>query len=164
MTSTSTDTQTSTHTYTDIETVMRRFKADLVMIAQSTGGMPEQLARDYAHDVEKFAKNGYLEKVDVTLLSNGSEVRAAQYTVNTASGDLTTSRPGDVLWLKVKNPILRVIISPTNALNADTLQAMQLKINWAFTKADLSHSSLKSYGGRDYVSNGWGIQRKDFAA
>ena len=45
----------------DIETVVRRFKADLVMIAQSTGAFTEAKARDYAHDVEVLAKEGYLK-------------------------------------------------------------------------------------------------------
>ena len=64
-------TATATHTYsvTDIEIVMRRFSADIIMIAQSTQAITEAEARDYAHDVEALAKKGYLQKVDLTLLS-----------------------------------------------------------------------------------------------
>lgn len=166
MTSTSTYTASNTYTHTDIATVMQRFNADLVMIAQSTDAITEQKARDYAHDAEELAKNGYLKKVDVTLLSNGSEVCATQYTVNTASGSLTTSRPGDVRWPRVNSPHLRIILSYTSDYDAAAKEAMKkkLKINWTPTLTDTSHSSLKNNGGRDYVKNGWGMQRQDFAA
>jgi hypothetical protein len=43
---------TYSYTLTDIETVVRRFTADIVMIAQSSGAVSEAKARDYAHDVE----------------------------------------------------------------------------------------------------------------
>jgi hypothetical protein len=45
-------TATNTYTTLDVETVVRRFTADLVMIAQSSGAMTETEARNYAHDVE----------------------------------------------------------------------------------------------------------------
>jgi len=169
MTYTSTYTASNTYTHTDIATVMRRFNADLVMIAQSSGAITEQEAREYVHDAEELAKNGYLKKVDVTLMKNGrsgSEVCATQYTVNTASGSLTTSRPGGVKWPRVEKPFLRIILSYTSAYDDAAKEAMKkkLKINWTPTHADTSHSSLKSNGSRDYVKNGWGMQRKDFAA
>ncbi len=89
-----THTTTDTYTYTtsDIETVVRRFTADIVMIAQSSGAITEAKARDYAHDVDALAKKGYLKKVDLTLFSGSTEVRATQYVVNTSAGDLTMSR------------------------------------------------------------------------
>jgi hypothetical protein len=40
----------------------------------------------------------------------------------------------------------------------------KLRIGWVPSAADTSHSTLKASGGRDYASNGWGMQRKDFAA
>ena len=88
---TSTTTETYTYTSTDIEKVMRRFTADIVMIAQSTGAITEAKARDYAYDMEALAKKGFLDKVDLTLYSGLVEVRATQYTVNAAGDDLTTS-------------------------------------------------------------------------
>ena len=67
--------------------------------------MTEEKAGEYAHDIEVLAKGGYLKYVDVTLFSNGVEVRAARYNVNTEAGDLTSSRPGGVLWPRVSGPI-----------------------------------------------------------
>lgn len=66
-------TETSTYTATDVEAVMRRITADLVMIAASTGAVTETCARNWAHDIELLAKNGYLNYVDLTLISNGVE-------------------------------------------------------------------------------------------
>lgn len=75
-------TETSTYTTTDVEAVMRRITADLVMIAASTGAITESKAREYAHDIELLAKNGYLDYVDVTLISNGVEQKATRFHVN----------------------------------------------------------------------------------
>ena len=107
-------TETETYTTTDIATVVRRFTADIVMIAQSSRAITEAKARDYAHDVELLAKEGYLKKVDLTLLSADVEVRACQYIVNTAANDLTMVRPGGVMWPQVANAYLRIVISYTS--------------------------------------------------
>lgn len=159
-------TATASYTYTtaDIETVVRRFTADIVMIAQSSAAISEDTARNYAHDVEELSKKGYLKKVDVTLLSGGVEIQAAQYTVNTSAGDLTMSRPGNAKWPRVASPHLRIVLSYTDSYTwaAEAAMKSKLKINWTPTIADTSHRSLKASGGRDYASNGWGMQRKDF--
>jgi hypothetical protein len=154
------------YTTADVEAVARRFTADLVMIAQSSCAITEEKAREYAHDVEALAKMGYLEKVDVTLLSGGIEYRATQYIVNTASGDLTMSRPGGVMWPKLSNPYLRIVLFYTDAYTSSAAAGMtgKLKINWGPTSDDTSHATLKSIGARDYVSNAFGMQRKDYAA
>lgn len=156
----------ATHTYTtvDIEKVARRFSADIVMIAQSSAAITEAKAREYAHDVELLAKNGYLKKVDITLLSGTTEIRAAQYIVSTAAGDLTMSRPGGVLWPRVVSPDFRIVLFYTDDYTPEARQGLsgKLKIGWTPTSADTSHSTLSGSGGRDYASNGWGMQRKDF--
>lgn len=163
---TSTDSASYTYTNVDIEKVVRRFAADIVMIAQSSGAIEESEAKEYAADVETLAKMGYLTSVDVTLFSNGNEVRAVTYTVNTAAGDLTSSRPGGVLWPKVYHPELRVVLWYSNAYDAAARQAMgpKLKHGWWPTQADTRHSSLTQTNSRDYASNGWGLQRKDYGA
>lgn len=160
------ETLSYTYSVVDIEAAMRRFSADIIMIAQSSGAMAEAEARKYAHDAELLAKEGYLRQVDVTLLSAGIEKRAARYDVNTAAGGLVTSRPGGVLWPRVADPFLRVIVSYTDIYTASAREAMRnkLKINWTPTSADFSHSMLTASGSRDYVSNSWALQRKDFAA
>jgi len=158
---------TASHTYeiTDIEVVIRRFTADLVMIAQSSASMSEAEARSYAHDVELLAKSGYLRRVDLTLLGSGVEVKATQYTVNTSAGDLSMSRPGGLLWPRVANPHLRIVLSYTPAYDDTARAAMRekLKISWVPTSVDTNHWTLAPSGGRNYASNGWGMQRADFS-
>ncbi len=159
-------TATATYTVADIEKVVRCVKADLMMIGDSTGGWTSEKAGHYAHDVEVLAKGGYLKHADVTLFSGDVEVKAARFEVDTDAGSLTSSRPGGVLWPKVANPRLRLILTYTSAYDDAARAATQskLKISWSPTNDDTSHSSLKSAGGRDYASNTYGMQRKDWAA
>lgn len=166
MSYTATKSESYTYTILDIETVVRRFTADVVMIAQSSTALTEATARDYAHDVEALAKKGYLEAVDLTLFSGTTEARATQYVVSTAAGDLIMSRPGGVKWPRVANPYLRIVLSNTDSYTKAAREAMKskLKICWVQTNADTSHSTLTDSGGRDYASNGWGMQRRDFDA
>jgi Bacterial HORMA domain family 1 len=157
---------TDTYTTLDVETVVRRFTADIVMIAQSSGAITEEKAREYAHDVEALAKRGCIKQVDLTLFSGAVERRATQYTVNTSSGDLIMSRPGGVMWPRVADALLRIILTHTDSYTAAAKEQMRgrLRINWTPTSVDTSHSKLNASGGRDYASNAFGMQRKDFAA
>lgn len=165
MSHTATASASQTFTTTDIQKVVRRFRADIIMIAQSTGALSESEARDYADDMDQLAQNGFLSKVDVTYMQGGEELRASLYTVNTAAGELTSSNPGGVRWPVVANARIRVTVSYTSEYTDAQRAKLQpkLAINWVKSTADTSHSQLKSQGGRDYASNGWGMQRKDFA-
>lgn len=159
-----TTTTTDTYSTVDVENVVRRIKADLVMIADSTGGWTAEKAADYAHDVETLAKNGYLAWVDVTLLSGGTEIKAVRYNVDTDAGSLTTSRPGGVLWPKVAFPYVRMIIGYTGDYDDDARRKMtgRLRISWSPTNDDTTHFALSSDGGRNYVSSSYGVKRKDW--
>lgn len=161
-----TRTASATYTIVDIENVVRRVRADLVMIADSTGAWTAAKAADYAHDIEVLAKAGYLKWIDVTLLSNGIEVKAVRFDVDTDAGSLTTSRPGGVLWPKVAGAHLRIVLSYTDAYTTAAREATRskLKIGWVTSYDDTSHASLVSSGGRNYTSNAYGMQRKDWAA
>lgn len=158
-------TSTETYSVTDIQTVMRRVTTDIVMIASSTGAITEEKAREWGHDIEVLAKNGYLRAVDLTLFSSNVEVRAVRYDVNTESGTLTTSRPGGVLWPRVYQPFLQIILMYTTEYDdqARTKMKGKLRVSWSPSNADTSHSTLNSSSGRNYVSNAYGMQRKDFS-
>ena len=52
------------------------------MIAQSSGALSKDGARDYAHDLDPLAKERILEFVDLTVLDGPTEVEAARYTVD----------------------------------------------------------------------------------
>lgn len=155
---------TETYSFVDVEIVIRRVTADLIMIANSTGAWTEDFARKVGHDVELLAKKGYLKWVDVTLFSYGVEQKATRFEVSTAAGGLSMSRPGGVLWPRVSNPDLRVVFGHTSDFTpiAEAMLANQLELSWTATSTDTSHASLKSGTGRDYASNAFGVQRKDF--
>ncbi|MGA8480349.1 MAG: hypothetical protein WB696_20470, partial [Chthoniobacterales bacterium] len=104
-------TDTYTYSVTDVEVVMRRFSADIIMIATSSGAITEDKARNYAHDIEVLAKAGYLKKVDLTLFTGAREVRAVHYAVSTSASELTMSRPGGVMWPRVLEPYFRIVLS-----------------------------------------------------
>ena len=161
-----TSTASATYTTTDVENVVRRMKADLIMIADSTGGWTPKQAADYTHDVEELAKAGFLAWVDITLLSNGAEVKAVRFTVDKDAGTLTASRPGGVLWPKVASPRLRIVVGYTDDYNSAARERMKSKltINWTTNHEDIGHGGLSSAGGRNYVSSTYGMQRKDWAA
>jgi hypothetical protein len=158
------DSVTETYSFVDVEIVIRRVTADLIMIANSTGAWTEDFARKVGHDVELLAKKGYLKWIDVTLFSYGVEQKATRFEVDTAAGGLSMSRPGGVLWPRVSNPDLRVVFGHSSDYTplAEAMIAHQLELNWTATNTDTSHSSLKPGGGRDYSSNAFGVQRKDF--
>jgi hypothetical protein len=164
--STATASASQTYTTLDIEKVVRRFTADLLMIAQSTGALDESSAKNYAGDIELLARKGYLSSVDVTLISNGIELRAVRYTVNSSAGELETSRPGGVLWPRTPSGTVRIILYHTASYDAaaEAALAPKLKIGWVATTADTSHLSIAASGNRDYASNGWAMQRKDWGA
>ena len=161
-----TATRTATYTVADIEKVVTRVRADLMMIADSTGGWTPAKTQDYAHDIEALAKEGYLDHVDVTLLDNGAEVCATRFVIETNASGWTSSRPGGVRWPRVANPKLRIILSygPSYTTAARERMKSKLKIGWVSTNEDTSHKALFSSGGRDYASNSYGIQRRDWAA
>ena len=163
--STTTETRSATYTALDVENVVRRVKADLTMIADSTGAWTASKVADYAHDIEQLAKKGYLAWVDVTLFSGSTEIEAVKFHVDTDAGSLTSGRPGGVLWPKVADARLRILLHYTAAYDTDARQTMKnrLKINWTTTNADTSHASLKGRGGRDYASNAFGMKRKDWS-
>jgi hypothetical protein len=75
------------------------------------------------------------------------------------------SRPGGVLWPRVVYPRFRIVLSYPADYDAAARESMRgrLKINWVSTTEDTNHASLAPSGGRGYASNGWGMNRKDYA-
>lgn len=165
MVSSNSSTYTSTYTIADVEKVVRSIKADLVMIASSTKAITESKAREYAHDIELLAKNDYLAKVDVTLMSSfNSELKAIKYVFQTedASG---AARPGGVLWPYTPDGRIRIILSYTNKYwnESEKVTKLSFNVNWVATTENTNHSSLSASGERGYSSNGYGANRSDYS-
>ena len=159
-----TATHTATYTEADVEIVVRRVKTDLRMIADSTGGWTRDEVEDYAHDIEELAKREYLKWVDVTLFIGNTEVQAARYTVDTESGRLESDRPGGTLWPRQRNGRLRIVLCRTDKCPGPIGSLdIELKVDWQPSSEDASHTTLTSGIGRTYSSNGFGIERQDWA-
>lgn len=158
-------TSSSSYTVADIEKVVNRFSTDLLMIADSTKAIAQEKAQTYARDVERLVKKGYLDSVDVTLLDFfGTELRAVTYHVDTDAGSLNSSRPGGVLWPNTPSGSIRLVLRYNHTYTDSAQETMResLETPWGPTSADTSHASLHAGTGRDYESNGFGMQRKDF--
>lgn len=160
-------TSTSTYTVADVENVMRKFRADLLMIAETSGGCTTAAAHQYAADIELLAKEGCLAYVDLTLMVGAEEKKAVRYTVNAQAGALTAARPGGVMWPAYRNATLRVVLGETAKWTnlpaaADQALRRRLHIAWTSTNVDLSHATLSGSNGRNFVSNGWALERKDY--
>lgn len=164
MSGTSSSTKSFTYTNEDVTKVVRRFTTDLQMIADSTKTITQEKAKDYGADMEYLAQRGFLKMVDVTLFSGSTEIKAVQYAVEIGNKDLTSSRPGDVLWPVVKDATLRVIVTYTADYTAEqkAKHKSNLQINWTPTDESTDHLSLQQSGGRDYSSSAFGVTRKDF--
>ncbi len=165
MSHTASSSYSDTYSVVDVEVVMRRVNADLVMIATSSRAITEEEAINYGHDIERLAKEGFLEHVDLTLMSGTREVRAMRYDVDVNSGALTSSRPGGALWPRVDSAWLRIVLRYTDDYTPAEKQKMRskLRINWTPTNVDTTHATLSQSATRDYASNAFGMRRKDFS-
>jgi len=115
---------------------------------------------------ELAAKNGYLNKVDVTLLNAfGSEVKATTYSFTDGDDATGTARPGGVRWPETPSGQIRVVLHPKAAWDKEPEKASKLpwKLNWGPSNVDTSHSGLTPSGNRGYSSNGFGANRNDFS-
>jgi hypothetical protein len=164
MSYTASATATETYSAVDVENVVRNFSADLRMIAESSATWGRDEVERYVADISIMAKKKYLNFVDVTLLNRGVEVKAARYTVNESSGELVASRPGGVLWPRIAGTILRIVIGPTSKWASEPPDSSLFKIPWGSTDVDISHAGLKAVDGRNFTSNAYGLERKDFTS
>lgn len=163
---TSTSTASETYSTVDIEIVMRRLGADFKMIAESTGAISLQKAADYQADIQLLTKDGCLNWVDVTLLDASTEVQAVRYIVSESASSFTNQRPGGVLWPRVRNPYLRVVLGPSakwNTIVSAGRLSGTLRCSWVDSSDDTSHAALSRNGGRSYASNAFGLVREDYS-
>jgi hypothetical protein len=128
--------------------------------------MSEEHADKYAHDIDLLAKSGYLDAVDVTLLSAlRTEIKAARYNFKSGAEAIGSARPGGVRWPDTPSGSVRIILYTNDKYDneADKVAKLPCKISWKPTSEDATHSALKMAGGRQYSSNGFGANRDDYS-
>jgi len=164
MSSTYTATASYTYSTVDVENVMRNFSTDLRMIVESSNARSDSDIDLIVQDIAYFAKRKYVRYIDVTLLDGQEELRAAHYVVNEKSGEFEPSRPGGVLWPRVVNGRIRIVVGWTAKYADDPPDRSRLKLPWGPSCEDISHTSLTSSAGRNFTSSSYGLQRTDYTA
>ena len=158
------------HTYTivDIGKVLDCFAADFDGMGQSTGLRARENTKAVAADVKLIAQPGYLSEVNVYLLDAfGKEIRAAKYRVTKDTGMLTASRPGNYLWPRTPGGSLCVHVTYSGEwwqLSEPQKVAFRerLGLRWGSLDLDTSFPMLRQQYDRNYVSNGFGLQKSVF--
>jgi Bacterial HORMA domain family 1 len=167
----STGTQTTTYTVADIRKVVDNFAADFSMMAQATGLRSRESVAETVFDLKVFAERGFL--VDVMLIlknRNGEKIRAAIYKVSESATGWTSERPGNNLWPRTPEGVMRVVGTLTDAWWNKTDPEKEIFIEkhglhgtWAHTTEDTSFSGLSASLGQRYASNGYGWQRTNYS-
>jgi hypothetical protein len=162
--------ESATHTFTtsDVGRVLDCFAADLDGMGQSTGVRTRDDTKAVAADVKLMAQSGYLAEVNIYLKNAvGSIIRAAKYQVNTNAGTLTASTPANYLWPRTPGGQLCVHVTHTHEWwELSDLQragfGSRLRRPWGTLNLDTSFSMLTRVFDRNYVSNGFGLQKTLF--
>ncbi|MBK8270706.1 MAG: hypothetical protein IPK83_21330 [Planctomycetes bacterium] len=160
-----TETRSQSYTVIDIGKAIDCFAADLDMTSQATGLLTRDGVKNIAADVKAMAQGGYLLEANIVLHDMaGVVIRAAKYQVALDAGALTAQRPGNNLWPRTPGGELTVVVrysSKWKALSYDEQQGFKqsLNITWGTSSTDLSFPLLSGSADRNYVSNGWGLQR-----
>jgi hypothetical protein len=159
-----TGTATATFTDVDVYRVYSRLRADLQMIAESTGLWTEEWVDKLVYDLTLLAIKGYLERIEVYLKDGwGRVLQAELYTPSTDASSWAAQSPS-CRWSRVPDGQVTLITRYAPAYYAQTpadrtwLES-QLKLSWTTTtfSADLSRLSVAEE--RTYVSNSYGLRR-----
>ena len=69
------------------------------------------------------------------------------------------------MWPWVQGAKLRIVLRYTDEYTAAEKAKMRPKLrnSWSPTNVDTSHPTLSQSANRDYVSNAFGMRRKDFS-
>lgn len=160
-----TATVTETYTRADVRKVFEKFCADYRLAARATELLSEEDAESTAEDVVAFAEADYVKAVHLVLRqANGAIVRAEEYLVTKTAAGLMDARPGGCIWRPVPGGSLAVVLDPSHTWEALTEQQkgrFRAKLNgsWGPIVFDTTYSGLSRSPARDYVSNGYGLQR-----
>jgi hypothetical protein len=168
MSETYSESVTRTYTTADVGKVLDCFAADFDGMGQSTGLRTRENTKAVAADVKLMAQQGYLAEVNLYLTDADREtIRAAKYKVSTDGASLTASRPGNYLWPRTPGGQLCVHVTYSQAWwnLSETQKAnfrLRLQLQWGTLTLDTSFPMLTRYSDRNYVSNGFALQKSVF--
>ena len=130
-----------------------RVQAFVVPVAAEVAG---QIKRVYVHDNQDVEAGAPLfeidpEPYDIALAKARSDYQTVLSGVKANTEGVKAAEASLMAMRAAYDNAAKEKMSP------------KLKINWVPSTVDLSHSTLTSNANRDYVSNGYGMQRKDFS-
>ncbi len=168
MSATYSESATRTFTIADVGKVLDCFAAEIDGMGQSTGLRSRENTKAVAADVKLMAQQGYLAEVNLYLKdTNGVTIRAAKYKVSSDGASLSGSRPGNYLWPRTPGGKLCVHVTYSRAWwNLSETQRANFKqrlgLQWGTLDLDTSFPMLTRYSDRNYVSNGFALQKSVF--
>lgn len=163
------ESRSQTFTIADVGKVLDCFAADLDGVGQSTGLRTRENTKAVAGDVKLMAQSKYLAEANIYLEDSAGEIiRAAKYVVSTNGSLLTASRPGNYLWPRTPGGELGVVVRYTQAWRdlseeQKTQFKQRLSGSWGTVSFDTSFPMLTPQHDRNYVRNGYGLQKTLFS-
>lgn len=158
---------TGVDTDTDVASVTRKLRADLVQVLDHYGYFSWDYGEDTIHDLRLMIYHGIIDSVEFTWRAYGSDIVLAAFRYDILLGDngLADNRPGGIPYrFDLKFVRFDVIVrynAAGQALSSTDKQNLGLKLCWG-PVGGLDYSTGSWSNDRSYVSNGIGLQRSVF--
>ncbi|MXW64538.1 MAG: hypothetical protein F4Y00_04715 [Bacteroidetes bacterium SB0662_bin_6] len=158
---------TAVNTYTDVVSVTRKLRADLLQVLDHYGYFSEDHAEDIIHDLRLMVDEGILESVELTWRAYGSHSVLAAFRYYVINGSIAPAdnRPGGIPYRPdLQNARFNVVVRYNAAgrrLSPIDERNLGFKLPWVYDNGfDYLTGSWSS--DRYYVSNSIGLQRLAF--
>ena len=158
---------TAADTYSDVVSVTRKLRADLLQVLDHYGYFSEDYAEKIVHDLRVMIDEGIVDWAQLTWRSPSSNAVLAAFRYKVVVGNIgfADDRPGGVPYrpdLRAADFNVRVSYNAKGrAMSASAKSALPLKLTWSpGARLDYSGSSWSS--DRTYASNDLGLQRSAF--
>ena len=164
---TRTQSLTAANTYTDVVSVTRKLRADILQVLDHYGYFSVDYAEDIIHDLRLMIDERILDSVEFTWRAYGSHSVLEAFRYNVMDGDikLADDRPGGIPYRPhLKNVRFTVVVRYNAAgrkLSTTDKQSLGFKLTWG-PAGHFDYSAGSWSSDRYYVSNRIGLQRLAF--
>lgn len=151
----------SPYTKSDVEHVIRRLHADLILLEQITKSLGTDKIHDYIHDITLFADIGYLNYVDISVFDGLREVGAIRYKVyqsKLASENDQLDKRYSHFGLNSK---VRIIVCFIDEITNEVIEMLKLnsKLYWTINTEKMIHENFDPSNFRYFSSGDFGMKR-----
>ena len=158
---------TAANTYTDVVSVTRKLRADLLQVLDHYGYFSGAYAEQIVHDLRVMVDEDIVEWAQLTWRSPSSNTVLAAFRYTVVLGDigLADNRPGGIPCrpdLKAAHFNVHVSYNAKGrTMSAAAKAELPLELRWS-PGAHLSYSGSSWSSDRSYASNGTGLKRTAF--